>query len=146
GYSEPDHYVPALARGNRGLGVEIRENEKVTGFLIRNGRVAGVKAAEGTVEAEVVVCTVYAWTRKVVEPLGLRLPVKAFVHQRYTTKPLSSPVAFPAINANPLGGYIRPAAGNRLLAGMETLEREEYRVISTDFHMSELSVPPDLKE
>src|SRR5437667_5818026 len=88
GYSEPDHYVPALARSNRGLGVEIRENEKVTGFLIRNGRVAGVKTAEGAVEAEVVVCTVYAWTRKVVEPLGLRLPVKAFVNQRYTTNPL----------------------------------------------------------
>jgi glycine/D-amino acid oxidase-like deaminating enzyme len=146
GYSEPDHYLPALARRSRGLGVEIRENEKVTGFLIRNGRVAGVKTAERAVEAEVVVCTVYAWTRKVVEPLGLRLPVKAFVHQRYTTRPLPSPVAFPAINANPLGGYIRPAAGNRLLAGTETLEREEYRVTSTDFHMSELSVPADLKK
>jgi 4-methylaminobutanoate oxidase (formaldehyde-forming) len=146
GYIEPDHYLPALTKRNRELGVEIREHQKVVDFLIRNGRVAGVRTPEGILEAEAVVCTVYAWTRKVVEPLGLRLPVKAFVHQRYTTKPLPSPVEFPAINANPLGGYIRPAFGNRLLAGIETLEREEYRVTSADFHMSELSAPAELRE
>jgi glycine/D-amino acid oxidase-like deaminating enzyme len=146
GYSEPDHYLPALSRKIRELGVEICEHQKVVDFLIRNGRVAGVRTAEGVLEADAVICTVYAWTRKVTEPLGLRLPVKAFVHQRYTTKPFPSPVEFPAINANPLGGYIRPAFGNRLLAGIETLEREEYCVTSTDFHMSELSAPAELKE
>jgi len=146
GYSEPDHYLPALAKRIRELGVEIREHQKVEEILIRNGRVAGVKTAEGLIETEVVVCTVYAWTRKVVEPLGLRMPIKTFVHQRYTTKPLPLPVKVPAINANPLGGYIRPAVGNRLLAGIETLERAEHRVNSTDFHMSELSAPADLKE
>jgi len=146
GYSEPDHYLPALAKRSRALGVEILEHQKVEGILIRKGRVAGVKTAEGLIEAEVLVCTVYAWTRKVVEPIGLRIPIKTFVHQRYTTKPLPSPVEVPAINANPLGGYIRPALGNRLLAGIETLEREEYRVSSTDFHLSELSAPADLKE
>lgn len=146
GYSEPDHYLPALAKRNRELGVEIREHRKVDEILIRNGRVAGVKTAEGLIEAEVVVCTVYSWTRKVVEPIGLRIPIKTFVHQRYTTKPLASPVELPAINANPLGGYIRPAFGNRLLAGIETPDREEHLVSSSDFHLSELSVPAELKE
>jgi glycine/D-amino acid oxidase-like deaminating enzyme len=146
GYSEPDHYLPALTKKNLELGVEIREHQRVEEILIRNGRVAGVKTAEGLIEAEVLVCTVYAWTRNLLEPLGLRIPIKAFVHQRYTTKPLAEPVAIPAINANPLGGYIRPAYGNRLLAGIETLEREEYVVPSTQFHMAELSAPAQLKE
>jgi glycine/D-amino acid oxidase-like deaminating enzyme len=146
GYSEPEEYIPALAKKNRELGVEIRECQKVIDFLVRNGSVRGVKTAEGNIEGEAVICTVYAWTLKVIEPLGLRLPVKAFVHQRYVTQPLCSPVRFPAINANPWNSYIRPASGNRFLAGVETSEREEHRVTSTDFHMSALSAPPGLRD
>ena len=77
--------------------------------------------------------------------MGLRLPFKAFVHQRYVTRPLPYPVRIPAINANPLGGYIR-ASGSRLLVGCETPEREEFRVTSTDFHQSTLSAAPELRE
>jgi glycine/D-amino acid oxidase-like deaminating enzyme len=50
------------------------------------------------------------------------------------------------VNANPLGGYVRPAAGNRLLLGIETENREEYPVTSTDFQMSTLTVAPELKD
>jgi len=146
GYSEPGQYIPALTRRCLQLGIEIREHRKVEEILIRSGRAAGVKTATGLIEGDAVVCTVYAWTRKVVECIGLQVPIKAFVHQRYTTTPLPLPVNIPAINANPLGGYIRPASGNRLLAGIETPEREEHRVSSTDFHLSELSAPEHLKE
>ena len=145
GYSEPDDYIPALAKKDRELGVEIREHQKVTEILQRNGRVSGVRTTEGEIEGDAVICTVYAWTLKLVERVGLRLPVKAFVHQRYVTRPLLAPVRIPAINANPLGGYIRPASGARLLVGVETSEREEYSVDSTDFHMSALTAAPGLK-
>lgn len=146
GYSEPHEYIPALAGRSRELGVEIREHQKVTGFLVRNGRIAGVKTAAGDLEADAVVCTVYSWTLQVIEPLGLRLPVKAFVHQRYVTTPLPAAVKLPAINANMLDGYVRPASGNRLLGGIESSAREEYRLPSTDFHMSAVTAPPDLKD
>ena len=146
GYSEPHEYIPALAGRSRELGVEIREHQKVTGFLVRNGRIAGVKTATGDLEADAVVCTVYSWTLRLIEPLGLRLPVKAFVHQRYVTTPLPAPVKLPAINANMLDGYVRPASGNRLLGGIESSAREEYRLPSTDFHMSGVTAPPELKD
>ena len=144
GYSEPDEYIPALARRNRELGVEIREREKVTGFALRNGRVAGVRTAAGTEEADAVIATVYAWTKHVVGPLGLRFPVKCFVHQRWITEALPAPPAIPAVNANPLLGYVRPATGGRLLAGLETPERPQYEVPSSDFHQSELTIGPEL--
>jgi glycine/D-amino acid oxidase-like deaminating enzyme len=80
------------------------------------------------------------------ERIGLRLPVKVFVHQRYVTGVLPRPLRIPVINANPLGGYVRPASGNRALVGYETAEREEYRVTSTDFHQSALSAAPELKQ
>jgi glycine/D-amino acid oxidase-like deaminating enzyme len=55
-------------------------------------------------------------------------------------------LAVPAVNANPLGGYLRPADGGRLLAGVETADRSEYRVPSPDFHMSALAAAPELKQ
>ena len=128
GYSAPEEYIPALARKVRELGVEIREHVKVTDFTSRNGRVSGVRTAAGDLEADAVVCTVHAWTNILSERVGLRLPVKFFVHQRYVTGAFAQPVAIPVINANPLNGYVRPAAGRRVLVGFETAEREEFRV------------------
>lgn len=141
GYSEPHEYIPALTQRLRELGVEIREGARVDGLLERSGRVCGVRTATGTIEADAVVCTVYAWTNVLLRSVGAQLPVKSFVHQRYVTHPLDAPVAIPAINANPYGGYVRPAHGGRLLAGIETADREEYRVSDATFHMSALRAP-----
>lgn len=144
GYSEPEEYLPALAAKCRESGVEIREQTQVTGFLIRNGAVAGVETASGAVEGDAVVCTVHTWMNSLLALVGQQAPVKAFVHQRYVTTPLPTAVRIPAVNANPQGGYIRPALGRRVLAGAETAWREEFRTPSLDFHMRELTVPPDV--
>jgi sarcosine oxidase, subunit beta len=111
GYSEPDEYLPALRAKCLALGVEIREREPVGEILVRGGRAAGVRTTTGEIAADAVVATVYAWTNKVLETVGIRLPVKAFVHQRYLTSALPAPLAIPAVNANPMFGYLRPAAG-----------------------------------
>lgn len=146
GYSEPDDYLPALARGCRALGVEIREHTPVRGFIMRGGRVAGVQTPTGLIEADAVIATVYSWTNTLLAQVGLRLPIKAFVHQRYVTAPLSAPPTIPAVNANPLGGYLRPASGGRLLVGVETADRLEHRVDSLDFQMTAVSAAPELKD
>jgi glycine/D-amino acid oxidase-like deaminating enzyme len=145
GYSEPDEYIPALARRVRELGVEVVENRQVQGFLEAQGRVVGVQTAERQWEADVVICTVHAWMLKVLEVLGRQLPLKNFVHQRYLTTPLAAPVYIPAVNANPQNGYIRPASGRRVLAGGETAWREEFTVPARDFHMSALTAPAEVK-
>jgi glycine/D-amino acid oxidase-like deaminating enzyme len=82
---------------------------------------------------------------KVLGLLKWQLPVKTFVHQRYLTTPLASSVRIPAVNANPQNGYIRPATGNRVLAGGETAERIEYPVPSLDFNMGVLTAPDEVK-
>ena len=145
GYSEPDEYIPALARRVRELGVEIVEHEPVQGFLEAQGRIVGVQSATRQWEADVVICTVHAWMLQVLGWLRWKVPVKSFVHQRYLTTPLATPVHIPAVNANPQNGYIRPASGNRVLAGGETAERIEYPVPSPDFHMSVLAAPDEVK-
>ena len=74
GYSEPHEFVPALARRCRDLGVEIRENARVEGLQIENGQVIGVQTAMGVVAADMVICTVHAWTHAFMQQSGLRLP------------------------------------------------------------------------
>ena len=149
GYSEPHEFVPALARRCRDLGVEIREHARVEGLQIESGRAVGVRTALGIVPADTVVCAVHAWTRAFMEQSGLRLPIKSFVHQRYVSTELPEVAVIPAINANPQGGYIRPArlgSGDaRLLAGGETEDRPEERVDDLDFHMAGLSAPQSLR-
>ena len=149
GYSEPHEFVPALARRCRDLGVEIRENARVDGLQIDNGRVVGVQTGLGVLEADVVVCTVHAWTAAFMEGCGVRLPIKSFVHQRYVSSKLPERASIPAINANPYGGYIRPArlgtTDFRILAGGETEDREEERVDGPSFHMAGLSAPRNLR-
>jgi glycine/D-amino acid oxidase-like deaminating enzyme len=62
GYSEPDEYVPALARRVRELGVEVLENDPVIAFTQRGGRITGVRTAQRTIEADAVVTTVHVWS------------------------------------------------------------------------------------
>ena len=144
GYSEPDHYLPALAAGCRALGVQIREGCMISDFIADSGRMVGVVAGNERIEADAVVSTVHVWTLKVLESIGLQLPLKSFVHQRYVTAPLPAPVRIPAVNANPYGGYIRPAYGQRLLAGIENPSAPEFRVPGRSFEMSAISPPPGL--
>ncbi|MXX03165.1 MAG: FAD-binding oxidoreductase [Gemmatimonadetes bacterium] len=146
GYSEPDHYLPALADGCRALGVEIREGCMVSDFIVDGERMAGVVADGRRIEADAVVSTVHVWTLKVLETIGLQLPLKSFVHQRYVTAPLPAPVRIPAVNANPYGGYLRPHYGQRLLAGIENPEAPDFRVPGREFLMSTITPPPGLDE
>jgi len=67
--------------------------------------------------------------------------MKSFVHQRYVTTTLADRFISPPVNTDPYGGYVRPARGGRILMGCETLDREEYRVTSTEFEMSQLTTP-----
>jgi sarcosine oxidase, subunit beta len=145
GYSEPDDYIPALARRIRGLGVEIHERQTVKELRLHNGKIDGVETNSGFFPCDAVISTVYAWTLPLLEGIGVRFPVKNFVHQRYVTSPLSQRLKIPAVNANPLFGYMRPAAGNRLLLGIETAARMEQRVNSIDFHLSALTAEPELR-
>ena len=127
GYSEPDEYIPALLRKNRELGVDVLEQQTVTGFLQRGGRVTGVRTNVAEFEGDAVIATVYSWNQQLMSRLGLRLPVKAFVHQRYVTRPLRKPPPIPGHQCRLYPQlHIRPARGDRLLrSGITPLPERE---------------------
>ena len=146
GYSEPDDYLPALARKCRDLGVDIREGAMVTGFARQGGRVAGVFVDGELLEAVRVICTVHSWTNCLLAEAGIQLPLKSFVHQRYLTAPLAETADLPAVNANPYAAYLRPAKGKRIVVGGETAERPEFVTPSLAFGMDELDAPSGFSE
>ncbi len=141
GYSEPDEYIPALARKCRELGVDIREGVMVTGFAKAGGRLRGILADGELFEADRVICTVHSWSNCLLAKAGQPLPIKSFVHQRYLTAPLAAAARLPAVNANPYQAYLRPASGNRILVGGETADRREYQPPTPGFNMTELCAP-----
>ena len=50
GYSEPHVYIAAMAKRLRHLGVELRQQQQVDGFLMRGERVVGVRIGEENLE------------------------------------------------------------------------------------------------
>ena len=76
GCSEPHHYVAALKAKLEDMGVDIRENEPVTGFELRGDRVREVTTVNGTAQADAVVCAVNAWTNHLLSLVGVRTPLQ----------------------------------------------------------------------
>jgi len=146
GYSEPDEYIRALRTEVASLGAEVRESEIVTALRLERGRVTGVQTAKSLLEADVIISTVFAWTRALLANLGITVPVKSFVHQRYVSQPLSEPIDVPAVNANPNSVYFRPSRNGAILAGVETAERQEYPVDALEFDLSQIRTNGELRQ
>ena len=143
GYSEPHKYVPALHRKLIEMGVEIRENEPVVGFDVKNGVLTGVITKETRLEADAAVCAVNAWANHVLSSVGYEIPMKNFIHERFVTKPFDKAPRIPVINDDVLDGYIRPTDDNRILVGTGYHNPSQYEISGSDFEVSFLEPDPD---
>ncbi len=81
-------FVQALAAGARAEGAVIREGVTVTGFLRAGDDVAGVTTADGPVAADLVIVAAGVWTRDLVRPLGIDLPIGSERLQVIATEPM----------------------------------------------------------
>jgi sarcosine oxidase subunit beta len=144
GFSEPDEYLPALTRRVRELGAVIREGVTVNEIVEQGGRATGVRTGEGVVTADAVVVTNYAWIVPLLKTVGLAIPAKTFVHQRYVSEPLNTPFVAPPVNADPYLGYVRPAAGNRILLGAETPDRDDWKVGDPGLRLEQIEDSPNI--
>ena len=88
GHCNPFHVTVAYAEAAQRLGVEINRYTKVTGFIKKGDRVAGVRTDTGDIEADSVICAAGAYSQIIGEMAGLSLPNYAERHQILVTEPV----------------------------------------------------------
>jgi sarcosine oxidase subunit beta len=89
----------------RSLGAEFRFNERVTGLVLRNGRMAGVRTDKGEYGAEWVVDAAGPMGADVARMAGLEIPVRPDSHEAAVTEAV-------ARFLDPMIVDIRPVAGS----------------------------------
>jgi sarcosine oxidase, subunit beta len=103
GPARHDAVAWGYARGASALGVDIIQNCPVTGFIKKNGRVAGVQTPRGEIGAEKVAIAVAGHSTVLASLAGFRLPVMSYALQAMVSesiKPvLNTVVLSPAVGA-----------------------------------------------
>ncbi|MCG6921113.1 MAG: FAD-dependent oxidoreductase, partial [Acidobacteria bacterium] len=133
----------ALAKGARMQGALVIEGVPATGVLKKNGRVTGVRTAEGEIEAEYVVNCAGMWARQFGALAGVNIPNQAAEHYYLITEQiegLTSPT--PVLEDPSSYGYYRDEMGG-LMIGLFEPVCAPWKVdgIPADFSFGE--IPPD---
>jgi 4-methylaminobutanoate oxidase (formaldehyde-forming) len=86
GQLDPSGLTHAFLGGARDRGVRVETGTRVTGFVVRSGRVTHVVTDHGTVEAESVVLACGMYTADVAALAGVTVPIVPMAHQYLITK------------------------------------------------------------
>src|SRR5258705_52290 len=87
GYADPYLCATAIAARARDLGVEIRQQNEVRGFIRDGDRVRGVTTAAGAIEARAVVIATGAWSGVVGQLAKVDIPVRPHRRHKFMTAP-----------------------------------------------------------
>jgi len=74
---DPRALTVGLALGAADAGASVRHHLPARGLSVQGDRVTGVVTDEGVLEAEIVVMAAGPWSRALLDPLGVRLPLTA---------------------------------------------------------------------
>ncbi len=92
----PPLFMPAL-RARVAAGAEIRDGAEVRGFRTKDGRVEAAQMAEGEIEADEFVIASGAWSGRLAQTLGLRMPLLAGKGYGFTVPSPPAMPKYPAI-------------------------------------------------
>jgi sarcosine oxidase subunit beta len=76
GCLDPQRTVDALGTLARNRGAVIRSGVTVQSIIVKDGRVVGIETADGQIDCEQVVIAGGPWTKQLLEPLGVDLPLR----------------------------------------------------------------------
>lgn len=104
GYVDPHLCLREFTALARTYGATTRTGVDIDGLLVSGGRIHGVHTSQGEVRAEQVVIVAGAWSRRLLEPHGVLLPVRvARVEQHFLSLPgdaaeVGKEAAIPVVN------------------------------------------------
>jgi glycine cleavage system aminomethyltransferase T/glycine/D-amino acid oxidase-like deaminating enzyme len=120
GRADPADLTQALAMGARSGGATIRERTRVTGIVIADGAVGGVRTADGDVEAEVVVNCAGQWAKQVGTMCGVTVPLHSAEHFYVVTEQIDGADPDLPILRDPDGyTYFKEEVGGLVVGGFE---------------------------
>jgi sarcosine oxidase subunit beta len=136
GYADPYLCATAIAARARELGVVIRQQHEVRGFLRDGDRVRGVTTAAETFEADAVVIATGAWSGVVGRLAGVEVPVRPHRRHKFMTAPFPAdriPATTPFV-IDPHRNFSLRREGDGLLLGHG--RRDEPASFSTEIDRS----------
>src|SRR6476661_6473259 len=104
------------ARAADALGVDILQNCPVTGLRIEQGRVAGVRTAQGDIGTSKIGVAVAGHSSVVARMAGIRLPIESHVLQAMVSEPIK-PVLDTVVSSGAVHFYISQSDKGELVMG-----------------------------
>ncbi len=121
GYATPSAAVEGYAAAARRLGASTVENCEVRAIDVKGGKVAGVSTAGGDISTATVICAGGIWTKALLAPLGIKLPVTPEQRFVFLTEPGDPlPHELPLTVDYPTGFYFHREGNGLLIGGRET--------------------------
>jgi glycine cleavage system aminomethyltransferase T/glycine/D-amino acid oxidase-like deaminating enzyme len=141
GYANAVDITMALAKGARSGGARIFENTKVTRIRHDGTRATGVEAAEGPIDADVVVICGGMWTRDLAASVGVTAPLHACEHYYVLFEGVEGlDASLPVLRDYDSCGYYKHDAGKLLVGAFEPNARPwGMDGISEDFCFDEIA-------
>lgn len=103
-------------RGADARGVEIHQQTEVLGVTVESGRVTGVQTTRGNISTPRVLCAVAGFTPRILQMVGLRLPIYVHPLQAMVSEPMK-PWLDPIIVSGSLHVYVSQTARGELVMG-----------------------------
>ena len=113
----PWPFIWGYASGAQKLGVKVETFTRVTGFEIAQSRVVKVKTDRGDIRCERVVNACGAWSPRVAELAGIKLPNEPHRHEILVTEPLK-PFLGPLVSDLASGLYFSQSMRGEIVGGM----------------------------
>ena len=124
GKANPADLCMSLAKGARNRGVRLQEGIEVTGVIVENGRVKGVRTAQGEVRCEVLVNCAGQWARQFGLLAGVNVPLYPAEHFYIVTGKIDGVHPMLPVMRDPDGFiYYKEEVGGLLMGGFEPVAK-----------------------
>lgn len=120
GIASPVDVTMAFIKGARLHGAICLEGVKVEDIIIANGKVSGVKTAQGLIDCDFVTICGGMWSHRLAKKSGITLPLHACEHYYALTEKLDNiPADLPVLRDHDKCAYYREDAGSLLVGAFE---------------------------
>ena len=132
GHADPFLTTFAYVEASKKLGVVYHRKTEVTGVLVENGVVKGVKTTKGDIQAPIVINCAGAWAQQIAKMAGVNLPNWGERHEIMITEPVD-PGVCPCMLMSFSGNYyIQQRPHGSIICGMSPAGHpEDYNNMTT---------------